>query len=242
MNTNTVPVLYRHKETGRFESAECAYLGPVARKVWTQVNRQFLKLNAGNYFFPCEPADAYHAAVREVERVAERLADSEVKPEEASVETYLMNVGYKALYHFHCRVVAPLREEYRRTERKVLHEDESDAERANKNAAEGADVGGEVFAAACEEGDRAEPPQPMTAQQLAEALPGEPNATTRRNEARALLEEIYAKLPEEVVIAFRAYVAADGNMPEAARLARQSRTDFYRKWPSYLALARKVVK
>lgn len=207
MNTNTVPVLYRHKETGRFESAECAYMGPVARKVWTQVNRQFLKLNAGNYFFPCESADAYHAAVREVERVAERLADSEVKPEEASLETYLMNVGYKALYHFHSRVVVPMREESRQIEPRLDAEEKT-----------------------------------MTTRELAEALPGEPDAVTRRREAAFLLEEIYAKLPEEVVIAFRAYVAADGNMPEAARLARQSRTDFYRKWPSYLALARKVVK
>lgn len=240
MNTNTVPVLYRHKETERFESAECAYVGPIARKVWVSVNKQFLKLNAGNYFFPCEPADAYHAAIREMERVAERLASSDVKPESASTETYLMNVGYKALYHSHCRVVAPLREEYRRTERKVLHKEESEAELSNKNSAEGADVGGEVFAAACEAGCP-EPPQPMTAQQLVESLPGEPNATTRRNEARALLAEICAKLPLEAVIAFRSYIAADGNMYEAAHLAHQSKTDFYRKWPSYLVLARKVV-
>lgn len=198
----TVPVLYRHKDTGRFESAECAYYGPVARKVWASVNKQFLKLNAANYFYPCEPADAYHAAIREVERVAGEVGVLS----RASVETYLMNVGHKALCHFHCRVVAPMREEYRRVEPQLDAEDDT-----------------------------------MTARELAEALPGEPDAVTRRREAAFLLEEIYAKLPKEVVLAFRAYVAAEGNMFEAAHLARMSRTDFYRKWPGFLAMARKVV-
>lgn len=240
MHTTTVPVLYRHKETERFESVECAYRGPVARKVWASVNKQFLKLHAANYFYPCEPADAYHAAIREVERVAERLVNSDEKPVEVSVETYLMNVGYKALYHFHCRVVAPMREEYRRLEKKVLTKEEDESLKESQNAAEGADVGAEAFAAACVEGENSEPPQPMTAQQLAEALPGEPDAVTRRREAAFLLEEIYAKLSEEVVRAFRAYVAAEGNLFKAAHLARMSRSEFYRKWPTYLKQARKA--
>jgi len=44
----------------------------------------------------------------------------------------------------------------------------------------------------------------------------------------------------EIVLAFRAYVVADGNLFEAARLARMPKTTFYRKWPGWIAAAKKV--
>ncbi len=237
----SVPVLYRHPSTGLLEPIESRYEGPLSPKVWKRINREFLKLDAAGYFFPMESLDAYSEAIREVERTAERIAKREIVLETSSAETYLASTAKIAFHHFHLRVVSPMRDEYRRVEKKVLEKEERDSIKEAKNAAEGADVGAATFAAACETGENAEPPQPMTAQQLAEALPGEPNAETRRREAAFMLEEIFAKLQNDAVIAFRAYIAAEGNMLVAARGAKMSKSDFYRKWPGYLAMARKVV-
>lgn len=236
----SVPVLYRHHSTGLLEPIESRYEGPISPKVWKRINREFLKLDAAGYFFPMESLDAYSEAIRVVERTAVRIAGGEIVLETSSAETYLTNAARISLHHFHLRVVSPMRAEYRRVEKKVFEKEESDSIKEAKNAAEGADVGAATFAAACVAGENSEPPQPMTAQQLAEALPGEPNAETRRAQAAFLLKEICEKLPSEVVRAFEAYVAANGDMRYAAILAGLSQRTFYRRWPSYLKRARLV--
>lgn len=211
----TAPVLRHNQLTGLYECVESAYNGPIARKVWITVNMQFLRLNAANYFFPYTPEDAYNAAILEMERVAERFSNAEVKTETASIETYLVSVAFKAFHHFHCRVVAPMRKEYRQTELLLANQEESDEET-----------------------------QPMTAQQLAEELPGEPDATTRRNAARALLNEICDSLLNstpprmDIVEAFAAYIATNGNLRQAAALCRVPERTFYSRWPKYLATAK----
>ena len=209
---NTVPVLKRNVVTGDFEPVECNYKGTISRKVWRRLNREFMKLHAARYFYPCDAADAYHHAVREIEQTASRYERGDVVLEKSSIETYLSRTAFMALKSYHSRIVAPVRAEYRESDEMIR-----DAEEAS---------GTEVM---------------LTTWDLGEALAGEPNWTARHDRARRLLAEICAKLPNEVVVAFQAYVAADGNMLEAAHLAHQSKTDFYRKWPSYLALARKVV-
>lgn len=209
---NTVPVLKRNVVTGDFEPVECNYKGAIPRKVWRRLNREFMKLHAARYFYPCDAADAYHHAVREIEQTSSRYECGDLVLEKSSIETYLSRTAFMALKSYHSRIVAPVRAEYREADEMIR-----DAEEA---------TGTEVM---------------LTAWDLGEALVGEPDWMVRRDRARHLLAEICAKLPDEVVVAFQAYVAADGNMLEAAHLARMSRTDFYRKWTGYLALARKVV-
>ena len=209
---NTVPVLKRNVVTGDFEPVECNYKGAIPRKVWRRLNREFMKLHAARYFYPCDAADAYHHAVREMEQTASRYERGDVVLKKSSIETYLSRTAFLALKSYHSRMVVPVRAEYRQEDEMI------------RTAEEAAET--EVI---------------LTTWDLGEALAGESDWTARRDRARRLLAEICAKLSDEVVVAFQAYVAADGNMLEAAHLARMSRTDFYRKWPGYLALARKAV-
>jgi len=44
---------------------------------------------------------------------------------------------------------------------------------------------------------------------------------------------------KKCVRAFRAYIAADGNLFAAAKIAGISKTKFYRKWPYWIATAKK---
>jgi len=81
-----------------------------------------------------------------------------------------------------------------------------------------------------------------TAQRLAEALPARCDARERRLAAALELERIYDLLLMKghrlAVRAFRAYVAAEGNMLLAARLAHIGKSPFYALWSCWLAAAR----
>lgn len=247
-----VPILYRHAESGLIEPIESAYAGRVPECVWKNVNRQLLKLDAGRYFYPLDAMDAYAEAVNKVEVAAESIACGEVVLNRASPVTYLTGVAHKTFYRFHLRKVQPLRELYRQVGRKVtgrgtVGEDgfDSDNYDATQNAPSEKMCGAfKVSPDAETVGSSA-----MTIQQLAESLPGLPWAQERRDRAASALEEIYAAMTgtagdcaQSAVKAFRAYVKAECDMVQAARIAGISKTDFYRKWPAWIKFARKVGK
>jgi len=253
-----VPILYRHAESGLIEPVESEYSGPVMTRVWKNMNRQLLKLDAGSYFFPCDALDAYAEAVNKVEETAGRIVRGEIVLNKASPVTYLTGVAYKAYYRFHLRQVQPQRELYRRVESKTcgrgaVGEDGFDIDifvatqgSPSKKMCGAFGVAPDVDLPVG---------SAMTAQQLAESLPGIPWARERHERAVAALAEIYAALERGgadggralpvgrlAAKAFRAYVMADCDMVLAARIAGVSKTDFYRKWPTWLAVAKKLGK
>jgi len=248
--TTKVPVLCRMQGSGLIEPHECAYTGPVMEAVWKNMNRQLLKLDAGAYFYPCDAMDAYHEAVRNVEKQAGRIVRGDICLAHATPLTYLTTVAYNTFYHFHLREVQQLRDRYRRIEAKTcghgaVGEDGFDAENDDGTLRAPGAALRQMFETPT--GGERPDASAMTAQQLAEALPGMPWARERRAWAAAALEEIYAALGRDplarrIVRAFRAYVKADGNMVLAAQLADLSKTVFYRRWPTWLARAEKVGK
>lgn len=209
--------------------------GDVPAEVWKRFKRRFHKLESVGYFWPCDGRDAYQQTAYELIRAA-------AKPKclkKASPLTYLTSVMRISLFNFHKCNVIPLREEYRRVERKVLGIEEKEAIEGNANAPEGADVGREIYAQAAESGSD-EVSRPMTAQQLAEALPGFPWARERYELAKSTLEDIFSHLPKEIVRAFRGYLKADGNFVRAAKFAHIGVNRYYRTWPKWIAAARAV--
>ena len=247
-----IQVLYRHHESGLIEPAVCNYEGHVPEKVWKRLNRRFLKLDAGRYFYPLEPMDAYQDAVAQVTEKAERIARGEIVLRDASAETYLTSAANLAFLKFHERKVQPARAIYHRV--------------ANKTAGRGA-VGEDRFDIDNYDGTQDCPDKTMTdisdepceesvplgtamtAQQLVESLPGYPSRREREEKATAVLGEICErllatdrKIGREITDVFAAYVAADGNHFAAAHLVHIGKNRWYRSWPRWLALARRAAE
>jgi len=248
---NVIPFLYRHPETGYFEPRPCAYDGPVSLKVWKRLNRQFLKLNAGNYFWPSDGADAYGEAITSVCTAAGKIVRGEIVLKNDSPDPYLTGVAFKALYRYHLREVMPQRAVYRAVEKQTIGngavgEDGFDID--NHNGAE--DYPDKTMTDAC--GDQCIESIPvgsaLTAQQLVESLPGFPDARERQEKALNCLDDLCRAMTaadpknEEAVDAFAAYIVAECDMVEAARLIHVPKTTYYRKWPAWLAAAKKVGK
>ena len=161
------------------------------------------------------PLDAIDA-YHDVILLLEKKASDMPQLNVASMETYLSAAAKKALFSYHVRKVKPLREDYRRLDDQIH---------------------------AMEELDGVEDGMVLTAYQIAEALPGIPNAEERRSLAEATLHEVLDALDnEEVSRAFLAYVAADGNFVEAAHLARIGVNRFYTMWHNWLAAARRAAE
>jgi len=152
--------------------------------------------------------------------------------------------------------VDALRAEYRAIERRAAEAEEH--RQVSGEIPEGKDVGYAASADATENGADAQGTSgALTAQQLAEALPGIPGARERRERAARMIDEICEVLGEsrdargssptgggearEAVRAFRAYIAANGNFVEAARIARIGKNRFYAQWKNWLALARAAI-
>ena len=68
------------------------------------------------------------------------------------------------------------------------------------------------------------------ANDLAEMLVAPPDPRRCRDLANECLEDTFRKLPVNTVAAFRAWIAADGVLGEAARLCGESRFAYYRNW------------
>lgn len=232
-----IQICCRNTQSGVIEIRTVNYEGDVPPQIWRRLARRLMKLDEAGYFYPQDALDAYHAAVIAVERTAAQIARGELVLTRATPATYLTSTLRNALNHFHERQVRPLRDAYRRVEGTLRGEEECEITARSNSVPEGSDVGAAAFAEAAEGGTDASP-QPMTAQQLAEALPALPSARMRRDAAAAALEEIFAGLPPEPVRAFRAYLACGGNFLCAARAAHIGVNRFYRTWPVWLAAAR----
>lgn len=82
----------------------------------------------------------------------------------------------------------------------------------------------------------------MDVETLLEMMPYVPRPSDANAESRRILREILPYLPGEVCRAFHAYIAADGNLYATAARLNMPRRTFCRKWPKYLAIARKIVQ
>lgn len=247
-----VPVLYRHPQTGFFEPALCDYDGPVPQKVWPRLNKHFLRLQAGNYFYPLDPEEAYHEVVAYVSDKARMIRDGRLVLRKATPETYLTSTAKLAFLNFHTRKVRPVRETYRSVERRTMGRgavgedgfdiDNYDGTQDNPDKIM-CDISDEPCHGTVPAGTA------LTAQQLVETLPGVPYRKEREEKATALLGEICErllkssdrKLAEEIVKVFAAYIVADGNHFEAAHLAHIGKNRWYANWKMWLAKAREAV-
>ncbi len=209
-----VPFLVRHEDTGTIEPLYRLYGGKIPLKVWRMLNKRVLKLESQSYFYPLDAMDAYQDAILCLERKAAEMPRLKL----ASAETYLAATMKKFLLKFHLDKVLPVRESYRMCEAKLFARD----------AIENCD---------CDD-DGA-----LSLQQLAEAMPGMPDAEERRMTAASAIDEILDALDNaEISRAFTAYILANGKFVEAAHLAHIGVNRFYAMWRSWLAAARRAAE
>lgn len=243
-----IAVLARHPVNEEIEPIETTYSGPIPPKVWKRLNARFLKLNAGNYFYPLDAMDAYQSAIAEVAAKADRIASGELVLVRATPETYLTSAANLALLNFHLRKVQSARNIHRRIEQTTcgtgaVGEDGFDID--NHNGAEDAPdsimctISGEPYEASVPTGAA------MTAQQLAEALPGVPSYRERRELAQRMLGDICEAalrksrpLGEEMTLVFAAYIVSEGNHHAAAGLIQCKRSTWFNRWKRTLSAAK----
>lgn len=235
-------ILYRHPQTGLIESRLHNYDGPVPEKVWKHFAKEFHKLDAAKYFWPCDPMDAYQEGLMQIVNIAERIRSGEIVLERACPTTYLTRVGRTALLHFHEKKVLPVRRSYREVEKLTdngggIGVDPFDIDNVDVETQDPSQKFRDIF----DHDDEHEFDVPeMTAQELGELLPGVPNGETRLRLARQILDAIIAMLPEEPARALRSYISADGNFLIAAQLSGISKSKFYRRWPVWVRLAKEI--
>ena len=209
-----VPFLVRHEDTGTIEPLHRSYDGGIPAKVWRMLNRRVLKLESQAYFYPLDAMDAYQDAILCLERKAAEMP----RLNRASAETYLAATMKKCLLKFHLDKVLPVRESYRMCEERLFAKDAPES-------CDGDDDGA------------------LSLQQLAEAMPGMPDAEERRRVAASAIGEILDALDDgEIARAFTAYIIADGQFVEAAHLAHIGVNRFYAMWRSWLAAARRAAE
>ena len=223
------------------------YDGPVPAKICDYLANRIIGCAKDGFCFPAPPMGVYGDIWQALERRARTMPTLET----AAATTYLHRTVDNLLRKYFDRNIKPRREEYRLTEGRI-NTTESDGG-PDRDAPEGKDVGFAASAAATEGYDydkkRAGTVQPLTAQQLAENLADDPWAIERRQQAALTLDEIYAALRasgcaegETIVRAFQSYVAADGNMVEAAHLAGIGKTKFYKSWTRWLRVAKNTAE
>lgn len=216
------------------------YGGPVPPAVCERLCNRVLGLAAAGYWYPLDALDAYHETWAALESKAANLPPLA----KATQETYLNAVAEKLLLRVHERLALPVRKEYRAVEESNLRAAQSAALRLPFAAdaaehPEGADAGYAAYAAACEGGESGAG-NGAEDRLFAEAPTPDGSAAERRRRAAARLEEILALLPDEIARAFRAYVAADGNMLRAAAIANVGKSRWYANWRRWLRRAREI--
>ena len=238
---HTIPVCYRNCESGKLAITEVVYDGRLEAKTMRRVNKLFLEKAASGYFFPLEPMDAYHDVWLELERKAENLPELA----KASPHTYLSGVARLLMLNWFKRKVEPVRKTYRKVEDKHFGKkgavgiDDFDID--NYDGTEDAPSVRMAKSTDRGENERLYEPEDMSAASHGERLRGNVTLGDPDEKWRVAVRKLLAAIKnEEVVRAFRAYIAANGNFPEAAHLAGIPKTTFYRKWPAYLTLAKKV--
>lgn len=223
------------------------YDGPVPAQICDYLANRIIGCAKDGFCFPALPMDVYGDIWQTLERRARNMPTLRT----AAATTYLRRTVDNLLRKYFERNIKPRRAEYRLTEGRI-NATENDG-RHDLDAPEGKDVGFAASAAATEGYDydknRIGNIQPLTAQQLAENLTDEPGARERRQKAAIVLGEIYEALRasgcaegETLVRAFQAYVAADGNLIEAAHLAGIGKTKFYKSWNRWLKVAKNIAE
>lgn len=223
------------------------YDGPVPAQICDYLANRIIGCAKDGFCFPALPMDVYGDIWQALEKRARSIPDLE----SAAVTTYLHRTVDNLLRKYFERNIKPQREEYRLTEGRINTVETAGG--PDLDAPEGKDVGFAVSAAATEGYDydktRAGNIQPLTVQQLAENLADKPWAHERRQQAALVLDEICEAVrasdyveSEIIIRAFQAYVAADGNMVEAAHLARIGKTKFYKSWSRWLKVAKNIAE
>lgn len=224
------------------------YDGPVPAAVCEYLADRIIGCAKGGCFYPTDPLDAYGEIWQKLERCAGNLPTLKT----AKATTYLRKTVDNLLRKYFERNVKPLREDYRATEGR-LDKAENAAGRGDLDAPEGKDVGYAASAAGAEGFDyalgRIGDTAPLTAQQLSERLASRPDARERRLRAAFVLNEVYETIRVSecaerglIVRAFQAYVTAEGNMVEAAHLAKIGKTKFYKSWNRWLKVAKQIAE
>jgi len=210
-----IPVLTRDPSTGEIVERYDHYEGKVPVAVWLRLKRRILALDKQGYFFPLDTMDAYQQVFEKLESKSRERLDLG----RASRETYLTRTLDKAILKYHVCNVYPVRTAYRCA--------------AEQLAANNVPYGDE--AAELENG--------LNIAQLAELLPGVVDWRTRRRLAADAIDEVLQAVDDpRIAQAFMAYVIADGNLEETARLMHYSRAHFYCVWQEWLARARNAAK
>lgn len=238
--------------TGEFVPHECEYEGPIGKEAWKSIASCFLKKNASARFYPLSPADAWQTAVKAAESAARKIAGGLVLRKGVRPSTYIIGAAKLALHDFIERQVNPARETYRTIEQRTMGkgaigEDHFDAD--NHNAADGAHSKEMSEASDDDTGETPPPGTPSTAQALANALRGGTpmhiRAERALNRLSELCERILAtdrRMGETIVLAFAAYIVADGNFAEACKLAHISKDRWYRDFPLWCKWARAAAR
>ena len=180
------------------------YDGPVPQETCEHFCSRCIDCAKSGLFYPVPVGDACGELWQALVRSAAKLP----RLESASTATYLHRTVENLIRRYFTRVVAPLREEYRLVEQKLVETDDASA----------------------------------TSRDLAEDLPARPCAEESRDEAVRFLSELIPLLPDEIARAFLAYVAAEGNFLEAARIARIGKSLFYSSWAGWLRTARRIAE
>ena len=219
MNIDTkgaAPFLCR-TEGGDLEIAMDRYSGAIPAKVLRKLARHVRRLAESGAFYPADPLDIYQHAFAALERRARSLPADVRSP-----EAYLATAARLTVMKAQGRITGRMREEYRQIE---------GVRRPDGLGGMGCDQELDV---ACSDEERFG----YDANDLAEMLIAPPDPGVTRRLAQQCLEETFAKLPPETVRAFRAWIAAEGAMGEAARLCGESRFVWRRKWPARTAAFR----
>lgn len=77
---------------------------------------------------------------------------------------------------------------------------------------------------------------------LLATIPYTPRPSDTATESRRTVTEILPHLPKEAREAFRAFIETDGNFAAMAARLKMSVSTLYRRWKSYLALARQIAQ
>ena len=194
---------------GDLEIVMQPYDGPVPAKVLRRFARHFMRQAEKGMFFPADPLDVYQQSFLALEKCAADIPRGVKSP-----EAYLLNAARLIVLKTRHRYTMRLRDEYRAIE---------GVQKPSEQCGSSCD---QELDASCSDDERFS----YDANDLAEMLVASPDPRRCRDLANECLEDTFRKLPSNTVAAFRAWIAADGVLGEAARLCGESRFAYYRNW------------